>query len=297
MRTVLGSDGAGEIAEVGPDVEGFSVGDRVFFQGIIGKYDYSTFQQYAKIPAALVAKTPGNLSDDEAAGIMVATLAVVVAFYDTTGHALAAPWDKDGGKAGSGKGIVILGGSSSVGQYAIQFARLSGYEKIITNSSASHVDFLKSLGAHVVLDRSTQSSPEDFKAALGQLPLDFVFDSISEKDTQALGVQILHATNTDNSHLITVQAVNAEAQKLGESQEPKVQVKQVLGLGSHPSLRYISEPLAKHLGGEDGYIAKGKFVPNRTVVVPGGLNGLENALDKNEKGVSGEKVVIRPNDV
>lgn len=297
---VLGSDAAGTIAAIGPEVNpdlALNVGDRVFFQGIIGNYDASTFQQYCKLPAALVGKTPSNISDDEAAGVSLASIAVMTAFYDTTGHGLAAPWDANGQEAGKGKAIVVLGGSSSVGQYAIQMAKISGFEKIITNTSAKHIDHLKSLGADVVLDRATHGTAADFKAAVGDsLPLAFVFDAISSKDTQLLGVQILDATKTEGSHIVTVQGADADAKKLGETQTTKVEVKGVLGLGSSPALRYLSEPLMKNLGGEDGYIAKGRFVPNRPLVVPGGLGGLEDALAKNKKGVSGEKVIIRPFD-
>jgi NADPH:quinone reductase-like Zn-dependent oxidoreductase len=294
---VLGSDAAGEIAAVGPNVSGFSVGDRVFFQGIVGKYNYSTFQQFAKMPAELLGKTPGSISDDQAAGISLASIGVVTAYYDKTGHGLPAPWDKDGDKVGSGKSIIILGGSSSVGQYAIQYARLSGYDNIITNSSTAHIEYLKGLGAHVVLDRSKQSSLDDFKSAVGDLPLDFVFDTISAKETQVQGVQILQAIhNIDASHVITLLPVEAEAKKLGESQEPKVNIEEIMAVGSLPGLRHISEPLFKHLGGEDGYIAKGAFVPNRPVVIPGGLNGLADALQKSKDGVSGQKIIIRPHD-
>jgi len=291
---VLGSDAAGEIAAVGSDVTNVKVGDRVFFQGIIGKYDYSTFQQYAKIPAELVAKTPKNISDDQASGIMLATVAVVTGFYDKSGYGLPAPWTEGGEQAGKGKAIVILGGSSSVGQYAIQLAKLSGFEKIVTNASSKHLDYLKSLGADVVLDRATQNSAEDFKTAVGGLPLAFVFDSISNKETQIQGVKILAATKADTKRVVTVLPPEPEVAEL--AQETKATVKEVLGLGSAPHLRYLSEPLAKHLGGEDGYIAKGRFVPNRPSVVAGGLANIEEALAKNRKGVSGEKVVIRPFD-
>lgn len=296
---VLGSDAAGTIAALGPEVTDWTIGDRVFFQGIIGNYDASTFQQYCKMPAALLGKTPSNVTDEAAAGVSLATVAVMTAYYDTTGHGLAAPWDANGHEAGKGKAIVILGGSSSVGQYAIQLAKISGFERIITNTSAKHIDHLKSLGADVVLDRATQGSAADFQAAVaadGGLPLAFVFDAISSKDTQLLGVQILDATKTEGSHIVTVQGADADAKKLGETQATKAEVKGVLGLGSSPQLRYLTEPLMKNLGGEDGYMAKGRFVPNRPLVVPGGLGGLEDALAKNKKGVSGEKVVIRPFD-
>ncbi|KAI1338961.1 quinone reductase [Xylariaceae sp. FL0016] len=291
---VLGSDAAGEIVAVGSEVSGFAEGDRVFFQGIIGKYDASTFQQYCKMPAKLVGKTPGNITDDQAGGISLATVAVLTAFYDKkTGHGLTPPWDEGGRQAGKDKAIVIVGGSSSVGQYAIQMAKLSGFSQIITNSSAAHVENLKGLGANTVLDRS-KSGASEFASAVGDLPLAFVFDAISIEATQQLGVEVIQATKTSNTAVYTVQAPSTgKAQELTQ-QEPKTALKGVLGMGSRADMLYLSEPLMANLGGEDGYIAKGLFKPNKPAVVPGGLGGLEDALAKNKNGVSGEKVIIRP---
>ncbi|KAL7907751.1 quinone reductase [Trichoderma velutinum] len=298
---ILGSDAAGVVAEVGPEVVDFAAGDRVFFQGIIGNYDSSTFQQYCEMPASLVSKTPSNISDDEAAGISLAMVAVVTAFYDKTGHGLKAPWDEGGRNIGNGKAIVIIGGASSVGQYAIQMARISGFEKVVTNASPANHELLKSLGAHVVLDR-TQSTPEDFKTALAGLPLELVFDAISAKTTQILGVQIVQAVQAAPTHIVTLEVINPpnvdpDAVALGRSQQPNFDIKQVLGVGSSAGLRYLSEPLVKNLGGEEGYIAQGLVKPNRPHVVAGGLHAVEEALGLNKKGVSGEKVVIRPFDV
>ncbi|KAJ6172203.1 GroES-like protein [Penicillium chermesinum] len=291
---VLGSDAAGEIVAVGSDVSTHAVGDRVFFQGIIGNYDAATFQQYATMPAELVSKTPANITDDQAAGISLASIAVVTGFYDTTGHGIVPPWAPKGSEAGKGKAIAILGGSSSVGQYAIQFARLSGFERIITNASPAHHEFLKSLGAHVVLDRNS-SSAGDFHAASGDLPLSYVYDAIASKDTQALGVEIAHLSGVAH-RVVVVQGVDSDAAKLGESKQRKISVAQIMGLGSSPALRHLSEPFVRHIGGEDGYIAKGLFVPNRVRLVAGGIAAVEEALKLNKNGVSGEKVVFRPND-
>ncbi|PYH42541.1 zinc-binding alcohol dehydrogenase family protein [Aspergillus saccharolyticus JOP 1030-1] len=295
---VLGSDAAGEIVAIGPSVTSHAVGDRVFFQGIIGHYPASTFQQYCVMPAELVATTPAGISDDQAAGISLASVAVVTGFYDQTGHGIAPPpWTAEGGaEAGKGKAIAILGGASSVGQYAIQFARLSGFERIITTASAAHHEFLKGLGAHVVLDRQSATAP-DFVAAAGEgVKLSYVYDAISVKETQKLGVEIAQATQGTTQAVVTVQAVDQEAAQLGQSQEPKVAVKPILGLGSSPALRHLSEPMVKALGGEEGWIAKGLFVPNRVRLIPGGLGAVEKALKTNKEGVSGEKVVFRPND-
>jgi NADPH:quinone reductase-like Zn-dependent oxidoreductase len=299
---ILGSDAAGVIAAVGSKVTQFRAGERVFFQGIIGTNDSSTFQQFCKMPAALVSATPANISDLEAAGISLATMVVATAFYDKTGYGLAAPWDAGGEAAGEGKAIVIIGGASSVGQYAIQLARISGFARIVTNASAANHAMLKELGAHVVLDRK-QASADDFAAATDGLPLSFVFDAISVKSTQILSVQVAQASEASkskNPSVITVHVVHpstpdAEAVQLAQSLQPVVDIKQVLGIGSSPALRYLSEPLAKALGGEDGYIARGTFKPNKPRLVRGGLEAVEDALALNRAGVSGEKVVVCPN--
>jgi NADPH:quinone reductase-like Zn-dependent oxidoreductase len=297
---VLGSDAAGVVVAVGSDIKALHVGDRVFFQGIIGNYDSSTFQQFCKMPAELVSKTPENISDEEAAGIMLATMAVVTAFYAEEGHGMIPPWKEGGRYVGQGKSIVIIGGASSVGQYAIQMARSSGYERIVTNASSNNHDFLASIGAHVVLDRSA-TSPEAFCEAIGELPLDFVFDGISAPSTQKLGIQILQKAKSSGNHLVTVHVVvpkvpDPEAVALGQSGEIPIEIRQILGIGSSPALRHLSEPLAKFLGRYDGYIAQGLFTPNRPHVVPGGLAKIEEALELNKGGVSGKKVVICPQD-
>jgi NADPH:quinone reductase-like Zn-dependent oxidoreductase len=295
---ILGSDAAGVIVAVGSKVTQFRLGDRVFFQGIIGTNDSSTFQQFCKMPAALVSATPKNISDLEAAGISLATMVVATAFYDKTGYGLAAPWEAGGETAGSGKAIVIIGGASSVGQYAIQLARISGFSRIMTNASAANHTMLKQLGAHVVLDR-TQASADEFAAATDGLPLSFVFDAISTKSTQLLSVQVVQASKAKNPSVITVHVVHPsvpdpEAVQLAQSTQSAVEIKQVLGIGSSPALRYLSEPLVKALGGEEGYIATGAFKPNKPRLVLGGLEAVEDALALNRAGVSGEKVVVCP---
>lgn len=289
---ILGSDGSGSVAAVGKNVSDFSVGERVFFQSGYGNDDVSTFQEYIKLPAEIVAKTPKSISDEEAAGIVLASMAVATAFYDKTGRGLRAPWDEGGKDVGKGKAVVILGGSSSVGQYAIQLARLSGFDRIITNASPSHHKYLRSLGAHIVLDRNT-SGAEEFTKALDGKPLEFVFDTIAFEETQTLGVEILQSTSTKNSRVVTVGLANDKAKKLGESKEPNVAIAQILGIALKPELRSIIKGLTDSLGGPDGWIAKGEFKPNRVETIKGGLEKIQEGLEKNKQGVSGVKVVVQ----
>lgn len=288
----LGSDGSGTVVAVGDDVSNFGVGERVFFQSGYGNPDVSTFQEYIKIPAEVVAKTPKNISDEEAAGIVLATHAAAAAFYDKTGRGLKAPWTEGGSEVGKGKAVVILGGSSSVGQYAIQLARLSGFERIVTNAGAAHQEYLKELGAHVVLDRNA-STAQDFQKALNGLPLEFVFDSISIKQTQLLGVETLQVTGTKDSNVVIVGMTDEETKQQGESKEPEVAIKGIVGIALAPHLRYLISALTDNLGGEDGWIANGKFKPNKVEVTEGGLEKLQEAMEKNKAGVSGVKVVVK----
>lgn len=304
--TIVGSDAAGQIVQLGSKVKDFKIGDRVLFQGVIGVQDSSTFQQFVTMPAELVGLTPKSVADDEAASVCLASMAVIASFYhkdglDITPH----PWQSGGEKAGNGKSIIILGGSSSVGQYAIQLARLSGFSNIVTASSSTHHESLKALGATVTLDRNT-ASPSDYAQAAKSYPLGAVLDSISSPETGIEAVRILQATNPDGVpsgtgleqstmiHLLDPKPEILEAAK--ESGKAQVSVKNVWGIGSAPHLRPTAIEFMKALSGENGYLAKGEMKPNRPLVVKGGLASLEEALAKNKKGVSGEKVIIKPNE-
>jgi hypothetical protein len=134
----------------------------------------------------------------------------------------------------------------------------------------------------------------ELRVLLGGLELGFVFDAISIAETQVLAVQILKELGRGGD-VVTVLPADEQATQLGQSGEDgeKVAVKQVIGLGSRPDLRDLASGMMEALGGEEGWLAKGTFVPNTPDVVPGGLKALDDALEKNKKGVSGVKVVIK----
>lgn len=309
--SILGSDAAGEIAQAGKQVKNLNVGDRVFFQGIIKTLDGSTFQQYTKMPAELVGLTPSNVTDEEAAGIGLASIAAVVGLYNQTGlHITPAPWEQGGDQAGKGKSIVVLGGSSSVGQYAIQLARLSGFETIVTGSSSTHHDHLKKLGATVTLDRNT-AKPEDYANAATSKGHTFamVYDSIAIQSSHIESVQILQHANKKGSQaaskvglktstVATVysyeDAVAEEIKKGVQNGAEEVEIKVVWGIGSADFLRNQSSAFFKAAGGPQGWLAKQLYFANRVQVVEGGLSAINKALDKNRDGVSGQKLIIRP---
>lgn len=295
LPAVLGTDASGTIYAKGSDVpdDQFKVGDRVFFQGHLGKYDTSSFQEYSRTDAKVVGKIPDNVSNEEAAGIALAGMAAAVGLYHSAGRGLAGPWDDS--KAGKGRAIIVLGGSSSVGQYAVQFARLSGFDKIITNASATHKGSLEKLGASVVLDRKTQTSAEDFVKEVGDgLELDSVYDAIGSAETQSLAVQILQKAgkvSKEGGIVACVQRPDDKAVELGKKDgEREVAIKGILAVGPAKEYRYVSEPFYVHVS---KWLATGEFVPNKPDVIEGGVDAIEEALVKQKAGVSGTKVVVK----
>lgn len=119
------------------------------FQGNITDNE-ATFQQYTLQPAEITAKVqlpcpfsctgssrvtfqiPLNISADEAASITSGAGTAIDALYgDRRGSGakqLTAPWEEGGADLYKGKPILILGGSSSVGQYGQDIVALISYK-------------------------------------------------------------------------------------------------------------------------------------------------------------------------
>ncbi|KAG8781435.1 hypothetical protein FRC12_021910 [Ceratobasidium sp. 428] len=276
---VLGLDGAGVIETVGPDVKNFKVGDRVVFQGIYTPSDMATFQQYVLADIEAMAKIPANISDDQASTIPLGSITALYGLFQKSGIAFP-----NSGPTATGKSIFIFRGSSSVGQFAIQLARIAGFSTIATTSSSQHTEFLKSLGATHVFDRSADLST--IQSTI-QLPFDRVFDIIGDLPTQSLAVDLLITPSAaPGAHLGGVAPLHAS---LKDKIEGKATAHSVFA-GSYldPGL---SVPFWQTL---TQWLEAGKFVSNRVQVVDGGLSGIVEAFDLSRKGVSGVKFVVHP---
>ncbi|MFB7913442.1 NADP-dependent oxidoreductase [Streptomyces sp. NPDC056061] len=159
--SVPGGDVAGVVVAVGEDVADFEAGDEVF--GSIGSGGYA---QYALAPAARLARRPGNVPWEVAAGLPVAV--------DTAYQAL--------GDLGvrAGETLVVDGAAGGVGSVAVQIAGQLGATVIGTASERNHA-YLRSLGAEPVTygeglaERIRAVAPNGVDAALdaagkGSLP-------------------------------------------------------------------------------------------------------------------------------
>jgi NADPH:quinone reductase-like Zn-dependent oxidoreductase len=137
---ITGKDFAGEITALGPDVQGYKIGQRVF-----GSVDPMAGQgscaQFVVLSTELIAPTPDSLTDEVAASLPVASGTALQSLTDIAG-------------LGRGQSILITGASGAVGASAVQLARSIG-ARITGVCGAANLDYVRSLGAERVMDYRT----------------------------------------------------------------------------------------------------------------------------------------------
>ncbi|TFY82415.1 hypothetical protein EWM64_g1603 [Hericium alpestre] len=283
---VAGSDGAGTVEELGEGATGVAKGDKVFFQGLWVS-DRGTFQQYA-----LADAIPTKYSFDDVATIPLGFATAAIGLYAKRaargGAELATPWSAAGRDKYKGQPAVVIGGSSSVGQFALQLLKLSGFGPIITTASASNAEYAKAAGATDVIDYHTTPYAE-LPAAVAKItstPVPVIYDAISSPESQQASWKILAPKG---SLVVTLQPAVG---KPGEEAEDGKRLVQVFGSSNHPENREIGNDIYAHL---TGLLETGAVKPNKVEILPDGLAGIPAGVARLEqKGVSGVKLVARP---
>jgi len=283
---ILGEEGAGVVQKVGDGVTNLAKGDKVLFQTTLQNNKYASFQEYCLVIAELAAKIPPNLSFDQAASIWVAFNPFAVATYAQypEGMALTPPFETGGFGKYTDQPIVIFGGASSLGQQAIQLAKLSGFSPIITTASLRNQHLLHSLGATHVLDRRLSDAALIKRVrALVTVPLTYIFDAVSVKATQQAAYALLAPRGT----LVVVE----EPQVGGDDDGSEKEVFMVIG-SFHPLPNRALG--AKFAIAMTRWLEEGKIKPNHVEVSPGGLNGVVPGLKRLAAGLSATRLVVRP---
>ncbi|KAG4431595.1 hypothetical protein IFR05_012921 [Cadophora sp. M221] len=178
---VLGDGTAGTVVEVGDGVTRLKVGDQVF--GFTWRTQKEKSQQeFCTVPSYLLAKLPPNTTMQEA--ITLPNNLVTVFHSLTTDLSLPLPWPRPNSymPEHASTPIVIWGGSSSVGQYAIQILSHYGYSNILTTSSIAHHDLLKSYGARETFDYRSRDVVADILSAVEDGKIPFMLDCIGSKE-------------------------------------------------------------------------------------------------------------------
>ena len=121
---------------------------------------------------------PGGWSFEEAAQLGVAPFTALQTLHQTL--ELPSPFEARS-TADPQRSILIWGGASAVGQYAIQFAKLGGL-RVLTTASPKNFDLVRGLGADEVFDYHDEGVVEKIREATGNA-LDIAIDTISEGKT------------------------------------------------------------------------------------------------------------------
>src|SRR5690606_27425990 len=148
MPCIPGLDFAGEIVEVGSQVEGnwrvgqrgmVGPGGRVGPGGLLGEMRPGGLAEYCAVPAHHLIELPPEVSYEAAAALPVA-YGTAVRMMNTIGQVK------------QGERVLILGASGGVGTCCVQLAKLAGCEVIACASSKSKLERLGELGADHLVD-------------------------------------------------------------------------------------------------------------------------------------------------
>ncbi|MFC6338662.1 zinc-binding dehydrogenase [Pseudomonas sp. CCM 7891] len=163
---ILGNDLAGVVVSVGPSVRRFKPGDEVYArppQERIG-----TFAELIAVHEDALALKPENLSMEEAAALPLVALTAWQVLVESA-------------RLKQGQKVFIHAGSGGVGTLAIQLAKHLG-AFVATTTSTRNVDWVKALGADVVIDYKKQnfeSVLQDYDVVLNSLGADELEKSLT----------------------------------------------------------------------------------------------------------------------
>lgn len=138
FKRIAENDFAGEVVDPNGEAR-FKVGDQVF--GTIPmpeslRTGQGSLAQYAYVPAKSTTHRPEGISPNEASGITIVALTAYSALYQM-------------GKLEAGQRVFINGGTTSVGMYAVQFAKTLGCT-VYASASGKNKEFLENLGVDTV---------------------------------------------------------------------------------------------------------------------------------------------------
>jgi polyketide synthase 5 len=168
----LGSDFAGVVTAVGPDVTGHQVGDHV--GGLSAGGCWGTF---ITCDANLAVTLPPGLPDDQAAAV---TTAYATAWYGL--HDLA--------RITHGDRVLIHSGTGGVGQAAIAIARAAGAEIFATAGSAQRRELLREMGIEHTYDSRSTEFADLIRGDTDGYGVDIVLNSLTGP-AQRAGLELL----------------------------------------------------------------------------------------------------------
>lgn len=273
LPLILGNDLAGTVIRVGARVRSFQPGDEVYARPDDDRI--GAFAERIAVKESSVALKPRNIGMVEAASLPLVALTAWQTLVETAGLK-------------KGQKVFIQAGSGGVGTIAIQLARHLG-ASVATTTSTANVDWVKALGADVVIDYKQQ----DFTAVLRDY--DVALNSLGAA-TLGQSMQILRP----GGHLISISGPPTPAFAAARGLAwPLKQVLRLLSLGIRNKARKI--------GGQYSFVfmrAEGAQLREITALVESGaihpvvdkvfpFSDIDQALAYVDSGRAKGKVVVQ----
>ncbi len=155
-----GMECAGEIAALGPGVDGHKVGDRV-----LAMTGHGGFAQEVVVAARLLLPIPDAMSFEHAAAFPVA--------YGTSHVGLDYR-----AQLKEGETLLVLGAAGGVGLTAVEIGKAMGATVIAAASSAEKLAVCKQYGADHLIDYSQEDIRERVKEITGGKGADVIYDPV-----------------------------------------------------------------------------------------------------------------------
>ena len=161
--SVLGGEVSGEIDQIGKDVSGLSIGDKVMGLTLSGSYS-----SQACIGADSIIPLPDNFRLDEAAAFPVTYITAYMMMFDL-------------GNLQKGDTFLIHGAGGGVGTAAIQLAKTKNIRIIGTSSSWKHDQLIK-MGVDKCIDYNTDNTEKEIMDFTNGKGVDLAIDPIGAKN-------------------------------------------------------------------------------------------------------------------
>jgi NADPH2:quinone reductase len=140
---VLGWDAAGVVVGKGAAVNGFAIGDEVFYAGELERAGSNA--EYQAVDERLVGRKPKSIGFAEAAALPLTSITAWELLFDR--------FEVREGQSGSS--LLISGAAGGVGSILVQLARrLTGLTVIATASRPQTAQWVSAMGAHHVVDHT-----------------------------------------------------------------------------------------------------------------------------------------------
>ena len=185
---ILGADPAGDVAEVGSAVEGFTTGDRVVSIQILwcgrcppclrglnnacvclriqGVHTNGGNAEFIAVPAQNLVPIDDRLSYEEASAMMV--------MHPTAWHLLI-----DRGALKPGETVLILAAGGALGTAGIQIAKLAGARVIAAAGMDWKLEKARELGADDTVNYATHNLSDEVKRLTDGAGADVVFENLA----------------------------------------------------------------------------------------------------------------------